>query len=119
MQFSDKDKDKDETTKAKRRAKTKEERENTERERERKKERNSLSVLVVIYLTRAVHHLKTHHRLSFFLSFFLASEERGKILKTRAAILETFWKEKSTVIQQTFEEYELILRTYGVYILGF
>ena len=102
LQFSDKDKDKDETTKAKRRAKTKEERENTERARERERKKD-LSLLVVIYLTRAVHHLKTHPKSLF--SFFLAREERGKILKTRKAILETFWKEKSTVmIQQTGEE---------------
>jgi hypothetical protein len=74
MQFSDKDKDKDETTKAKRRAKTKEERENTERERERER-KISLSVsshMNSMYLTRAVHHLKTHPKSLF--SFFLARE---------------------------------------------
>ena len=89
MRFSDKDKDKDETTKAKRRAKTREERENTERARERERKKD-LSLLVVIYLTRAVHHLKTHPKSLF--SFFLAREERGKILKTRKRFRRLFGK---------------------------
>lgn len=85
----------------------------TQRERERKKERSlSVSSNIPDSGSSPLENASS----SLFLSFFLAREAWKNSEDARD--FGDFLERKVHVIQQTFEEYELI-RTYGVYILGF